>query len=109
MKVCVRNATVGYHDGELGIHILGIPIPDGQQEIKNFDHLVDILKDKKNNNSKPIDLYVPAEHWGRIPPEKNPSKELQVIADLFNGYKEVNGKKEHIKNWVPKIINLEKE
>jgi len=51
--------------------------------------------------------FTPKDVWGKIPDDKDPKKELQKIADLLNGYKELpNGDIIKIPGFVPKIVTL---
>lgn len=52
--------------------------------------------------------FTPKEVWGRISPDKDPKKELQIIADLLNGFKmsEGNHSRERMAGFQPKKIRL---
>lgn len=64
----------------------------------------------KNERGELEGLFVPAEVWGRIPPGKDPAIELEKIARILNGYREVsNGEWEPVENFQPRIINLKIE
>jgi len=51
----------------------------------------------RTEDGKNVSFPVPAEFWGRIPPDKNPTQELQVVANLLNGYMKGDDGE-----WVPK-------
>ena len=51
--------------------------------------------------------FVPKEAWGKISEGKNPQKELQIIADLFNGIERDSlGDIRPIDNFTPKTVNI---
>jgi len=64
----------------------------------------------KNERGELEGYFVPAEVWGRIPPNKHPAIELEKIARILNGYKETPVNEwEPVPNFQPKKINIEIE
>lgn len=60
--------------------------------------------------NKKITTFVPTEMWGRIPEGNDVKKELDIIIDLFNGYRILpDGKRELIENFQYKKIKIIQE
>ena len=65
------------------------------------------ISDEQNPTVAREGRFVPADSWGRIPSDKDPKKELQVIADLFNGVRREGKNLVPIEGWEQRYITLE--